>query len=134
MLDASSFTYASPDHHPLQRLFIRTIETFTGRLKIWKLYDSYTREDPLTRDNFWDAALRKLAVNVDYDHQALANIPKTGALVVVSNHPYGVLDGLIITQLMKRVRPDFKVLTNSVLCKAPEASGDLLPIDFTQSE
>lgn len=133
MLDASSFTYASPDHHPLQRLFIRTIETFTGRLKIWQLYDSYTREDPLTRDNFWDAALKKLAVNVDYDPQALANIPKTGALVVVSNHPYGVLDGLIITQLMKRVRPDFKVLTNSVLCKAPEASGDLLPIDFTES-
>ncbi len=134
MLDAGSFTYASPDHHPLQRYFIKFVEKLTGQIRIWQLYDAYTREDPQTRDNFWDAALKKLAVNVDYDHDALASIPKTGPLVVVSNHPYGVLDGLIITQLMKRVRPDFKVLTNSVLCRAPEASNELLPIDFTESE
>lgn len=134
MLDVGSFTYASPDHHPFQRFFIRTIEKLTGQLKIWRLYHDYTKEDPLTRDNFWDAALNKLEVDVAFDHDALASIPKTGPLVVVSNHPFGVLDGLIITQLMKRVRPDFKVLTNSVLCRAPEASDDLLPIDFSQTD
>jgi putative hemolysin len=41
------------------------------------------------------------------------------------------LDGLIINHLMQRVRPDFKVLTNGVLCKAPEANANLLPIDFS---
>jgi putative hemolysin len=61
-------------------------------------------------------------------------IPKTGALVVVANHPYGVLDGLIINQLMSNVRTDFKVLTNGVLCKAPEANANLLPIDFDETE
>jgi putative hemolysin len=70
---------------------------------------------------------------VNYDAEALKKIPRTGALVVVANHPYGVLDGLIITQLMKRVRPDFRVLTNSVLCRAPEAADDLLPIDFAET-
>ncbi len=129
-----SFTYASEDHNPLQSFFIRTIETFTGQLKIWKLYHDYTLEDPLTRDDFWDAAVKKLGLNVEYDEQALLSMPQTGPLVVVANHPYGVLDGLIITQLMKRVRDDFKVLTNSVLCRAPEAKDDLLPVDFTQTE
>lgn len=133
MLDASSFTYSTPEQPFAKRALIKTIEKLTGQLKIWSLYYEYTREDPSVRDNFWDAAVKKLNLNVNYDRAKLDNIPKTGSLVVVANHPYGVLDGLIITQLMKRVRPDFKVLTNSVLCKAPEAQDDLLPIDFAET-
>ena len=133
MLDANSFTYSTPQQPFAQRLLIKTIEKLTGQLKIWRLYNEYTREDPSVRENFWDASIKKLNLNVNYDSTALASIPKTGALVVVANHPYGVLDGLIITQLMKRVRPDFKVLTNSVLCLAPEAKDDLLPIDFNET-
>lgn len=134
MLDAKSFTYSTPHQPPLQRGVIRLIEKLTGQLKIWSLYHEYTREDPAMRDNFWDAAVRKLDLNVNYDTARLDMIPRTGSLVVVANHPYGVLDGLIITKLMKRVRPDFKVLTNSVLCLAPEAKDDLLPIDFNETE
>lgn len=134
MLNAASFTYASPDHHPLQRLCIKTIEKLTGQVRIWRLYYDYTTEDPASREDFWNAAIKKLEVTVDYDRDALAAVPKTGPLVVVANHPFGVLDGLIITQLMKQVRLDFKVLTNSVLCRAPEAADDLLPIDFAENE
>ena len=133
-LTHKNFTYASSDHNLFQTFLIRTVETFTGQLKIWKLYKDYTQEDPDTRDNFWNAAVKKLDLNVKYDERALAAIPQADPLVVVANHPYGVLDGLIITQLMKRVRNDFKVLTNSVLCLAPEAKEDLLPVDFAQTE
>lgn len=133
MLDLKSFTYSTPTQPWLQRTAIRTIEKMTGQIKIWNLYREYTQEDPSSRENFWESAVRKLNINVNYDAAALEAIPKTGSLVVVANHPYGVLDGLIITQLMKRVRPDFKVLTNSVLCKAPEAADDLLPIDFAET-
>jgi putative hemolysin len=41
-----------------------------------------------------------------------ARIPANGPAVVVANHPYGVLDGAILTVLLTRVRPDVKVLTN----------------------
>ncbi len=134
MLDAKSFTYSTPNQHLIQRAVIKTIEKLTGQIKIWNLYREYTKEAPSLYENFWDAAVKKLNLNVNYDADKLSRIPKTGPLVVVANHPYGVLDGLIITQLMKRVRPDFKVLTNSVLCKAPEAKDDLLPIDFAETE
>lgn len=133
MLDLKSFTYSTPHQPLLQRAVIRTIEKLTGQIKIWNLYREYTQEDPALHENFWDAAVKKLHINVNYSKEKLAQIPKTGALVVVANHPYGVLDGLVITQLMKRVRPDFKVLTNSVLCKAPEAADDLLAIDFSET-
>jgi putative hemolysin len=42
-------------------------------------------------------------------------IPASGAVLVVANHPYGVLDGAILTVLLTRVRSDVKVLTNSLL-------------------
>lgn len=133
MLDIKAFTYSTPQQPFLQRALIQTIEKLTGQIKIWNLYREYTKEDPALHENFWDAAVKKLNLNVNYDIDSLNRIPKTGSLVVVANHPYGVLDGLIITQLMKRVRSDFKVLTNSVLCRAPEAKDDLLPIDFAET-
>ncbi len=133
MLDARTFTYSTPQQPLLQRTLIKTIEKLTGQLKIWSLYTEYTRETPSVYENFWDAAVQKLNLNVNYDPARLAAIPKTGPLVIVANHPYGVLDGLIITQLMKRARADFKVLTNSVLCRAPEAKDDLLAIDFAET-
>lgn len=134
MLDAHSFSYASPDQNPFQQFFIRLVEKLTGQIRIWRLYHEYTQENPATRDDFWNASLRKLDLGITYNTDGLDSIPQTGPVVVVANHPYGVLDGLIITHLIKKVRSDFRVLTNSVLCQAPEAQNELLPIDFSQTE
>ena len=101
--------------------------------RIWSLYKEYQVENRREDETFWDAAIRKLDVFVDYDREKLSAIPKTGPLVVVSNHPYGVLDGLIINQIMTRVRDDYKVLTNSVLCQMPETEANLLEIDFSNT-
>jgi putative hemolysin len=53
--------------------------------------------------------------------------------VFVANHPYGVLDGLVISWLVQKVRSDFLVLTNAILMRAPEVRDFILPIDFTDS-
>ncbi len=47
----------------------------------------------------------------------------------VANHPYGVLDGIVISWLVEKVRSDFVVLTNAVLMRAPEVRDFILPID-----
>ena len=133
MLTLKSFTYASDDHNWLQRAFIRTTEILTGQRKIYKLYRDYHIENQSQHKDFYDAAIRKLGLTINYDVRKLNAIPKTGALVVVANHPYGVLDGIVINRLMRHIRSDFKVLTNGVLCKAPEASDTLLPIDFSDT-
>ena len=85
-------------------------------------------------ESFWQAAVRSLALDVRYDPDALAAMPKTGPVVVVANHPYGVLDGIVISWLVSKVRPDFVVLTNAILMRAPEVQGFILPIDFSETE
>ena len=81
-------------------------------------------------NRFFAAAVKLLNLDVEFSSARLAQIPETGPLVVVANHPFGVLDGLLISWLISLRRKDFKVLTNAVLDGAPEAREWLLPIDF----
>ncbi len=78
--------------------------------------------------------MRSLALDVRYDAAALARVPRTGPVVFVANHPYGVLDGIVISWLVEKLRSDFVVLTNAVLMRAPEVRHFILPIDFSETE
>jgi putative hemolysin len=51
-------------------------------------------------------------------------------LIVVANHPYGILDGLGTISMIERLGRPFKVLINNDLLKAPEIRPYALPIDF----
>lgn len=126
---ASQFSFASPEDGPLRRLLIRLIERLTGQPKLLEIYlDNLL--NPIPGENFFDAALRRLGLRVQYDAAQLAGVPRTGPLVFVSNHPYGVLDGLVACALAHRARPDFKILVNAILTRPPEMAAYSLPIDF----
>jgi putative hemolysin len=61
----------------------------------------------------------------------LACIPATGGVLIVANHPFGILDGLAIGQLGMKLRGNVRILTNSLLCQVPEVAPHLLPVDFS---
>lgn len=130
--DEPNFSYASPDDGPFKRLAIRTIEKATGQPHLRRLYLQHRRA-PRPGEDFWASAVRRLELNLDYDRQRLADIPREGPLVVVANHPFGVLDGIVISHLVSLVRSEFKVLTNSVLYQAPEVQPYVLPVDFAET-
>ena len=135
MLSYKNFTYADPHMPFFKRLIIKTIEALTGKIKLWKIYQKYHKQSPDTDESFWESALRLLDVKLDYDKEKLQSIPKDGKpLVIVANHPYGVLDGLAIGYLASQIRHDYRVLTNSVLCKAEEIENHVLPIDFSPTK
>lgn len=129
---ADTFSYAEPNDPRLKRFIIRLIERMTGQPYLRTLY-----EDRITRrlpgESFWDLAIRLLDLHVVTNEDMLARVPKAGPLVVVANHPFGVLDGVVICHLVHRVRGDFQILTNAVLNRADEVKEYLLPVDFTET-
>ena len=123
------FSYSTADQPVFQRAVIQAIEKIGGQRKLKKLYLQH-QKNLKNGENFFDSAVRLLRMKVEYDEQALAATPATGPVLFISNHPYGVLDGITLTWLATKVRPDTKVLANDVLCQAPEAAANLLPVAF----
>src|SRR4051794_23591021 len=123
-------SYASPCDGRLTRALIHVIEATTGQLKLKRLYNIYQTELRGSVD-FWDAAMRLMRLSVEYDPMKLDALPRSGPLMIVANHPFGLIDGLLIGHLANRVRRDFKVLTNSRLYPPDaEIRSYILPIDF----
>src|SRR6266576_3137235 len=114
-----NFSYATDEDPWLKRVFIRAIEKVTGQPYLKDAYEQHHYR-PIPGETPWQAAIRLLELNLNYNREAVAQIPKTGPLAVVANHPFGVVDGLIIAYLISKVRDDFLVLTNSVLKQAEE--------------
>lgn len=79
--------------------------------------------------DFLTRALAELRVAADVAPADVANIPATGPLVVVSNHPYGVVEGLVLARQLLSVRPDVKILANHLLAMIPEMRPLLIEID-----
>ena len=131
-MDESAFTYAAPSDPLLKRLAINALEVATGRNRLRRLYFQH-QASGWEGASFFDVAIKALSLDLRYDADKLAALPKGGPLVVVANHPFGVLDGIVMCALMRRARPDFLVLTNAVLLRAPEMRDHMLPIDFAQT-
>lgn len=127
------FSFANAEMGPLASGFIRGVEKISGQPKIKKLYFDYV-EDNLPAANFWSDALDRLGINVNLTTQPGAAIPKTGPVLVIANHPYGVIDGIVLCALMSQVRQDYKIITHRVLRQAPPTMNKILPIDFDETE
>jgi len=64
--------------------------------------------------------LRALDIRAEITSGDLAQIPSRGPLVIVANHPHGALDGLLLLDIVRRVRSDVRVLANHLLQRIPE--------------
>jgi putative hemolysin len=88
-----------------------------------------------SRDGFGlENLLTEMRVELRVDAADTARIPATGPVVVVANHPFGMLDGAVLAVLLTRVRPDVKVMTNYLLRDVPELAQHCIFVDPFQSD
>ncbi len=79
--------------------------------------------------HFFDATLDELRVQYAVSEADLARIPREGPLLVVANHPFGGLEGIILGSLLNSVRKDVKVLGNYLLHVIPEIRPHLIALN-----
>src|SRR5580698_3173813 len=87
-------------------------------LQIDRLEALYARAS--AEQGFVRRLLEDLEVRVNVAPADMVKIPATGAVVALSNHPFGILDGVMLADLLTRARPDVRILTNQLLGELPE--------------
>ena len=84
----------------------------------------------LTPVDFLAGAREQLGLDCELRGRPLTEIPACGPLVVVSNHPFGGADALLLTELLLRRRSDLRVLANAELQRIGELRDILLPLEI----
>ncbi|MBV6633261.1 MAG: lysophospholipid acyltransferase family protein [Alphaproteobacteria bacterium] len=130
-MSAREISYAFAARSKAGRAMIRSIENLTGRPRLIKMADGYDVEVEQGRD-FWEVMQERYSIHLDIPPEELSRIPSEGPVVVVANHPFGILDGLVLGRLLSMARPDFKIVANKVFHKAKDLEEIILPISFDE--
>lgn len=78
---------------------------------------------------FSRAVLDTLGIDLSIDRTERSHLPSTGPSIVVSNHPFGGVEGLILDEVLSTLRPDVKIVANYLLGRVPELRDRFILVD-----
>ena len=90
-----------------------------GYLRLGKINRLFDGAADYQGREFADHLLENMGITIDVSPEQLENIPKEGGFVLVSNHPFGGIEGVMLLSAIAKVRPDFKVMANFILSHIP---------------
>ncbi len=115
------------------RMMIRLIENSTGRWRLIKRAKGYEAEVAAGR-SFWDVIVERYGMSLEVTSGSLDNIPKDRPVILIANHPYGMLDGMMMGYILSKARGDFKILAHQIFRKADDLKKVILPISFDETK
>jgi len=115
------------------RAMIRLMENTTGRLGLIRRARGYEEQVAAGHD-FWQVMVDRYGLSLEVIGGSLRNIPRDGPVILIANHPYGILDGLMMGHILAQTRGDFRILANSVFRKAEDINRIVLPINFEDTK
>lgn len=132
--DMRRLSYSGTFTNPFKVLTIRAIEWATAKFHLLSLIRSFEKAGAPMGVPFWSKAVKQMGIRIDTPPEEIARIPATGPVIVVANHPHGLVDGMIMGEMVSRVRGDFKILTRSLLTGIPEIEQFMIPVPFPHEE
>nr|WP_320113828.1 lysophospholipid acyltransferase family protein [uncultured Desulfuromonas sp.] len=103
------------------------VEQLLGLRRCQQLYDRVSAE--YSELPFAEQALKTLNVGYQLNSHERARIPVSGPCILIANHPFGGIEGLILMELLEKQRPDFKVMANALLSRIPQLRDRLINVD-----
>ncbi|KLD97598.1 GNAT family N-acyltransferase [Aliarcobacter butzleri] len=79
--------------------------------------------------DFVDAVLDYFDFDYTVSSNDLQNIPSTGKVIIIANHPLGGLDALCLLKLVGQIRKDVKILANDFLVGFEALHSLMIPLD-----
>ena len=112
---------------PLNQLLESTAERLLALRKLDRLY----RQLPAATDSrqFANQVLNVFNIGYHIDSDHLARMPREGPVVLVANHPFGAIEGVVMAHLLLSIRPDVRILANRFLARIPELRELFLAVD-----
>ncbi len=107
-------------------ILARIVMCLTGLNKINK---RYARISHLNGREFIATGLKDLNISFDLNEKELEYIPQEGPFIVVSNHPFGAIDGIILLHIFSSIRPDLKSLSNFLINTIPNINEFILAVN-----
>ena len=105
------------------------LERLLSMDRLNRLYDNASTRAGGSRDEFLESCLNQIGARCHVRSADLARIPRMGPLIVVANHPFGALEGVLLASILGKVRPDFRILANFLLERIPELRDIFLFVD-----
>ena len=115
------------------RTLIKLMENASGRVSLIKRACGYEHEVANGGD-FWQVMVQRYGLNLDIVSGSLDNIPCDKPLIMIANHPYGILDGLMMGYILTHTRGDFRILAHKVFRRAEDLNRVILPISFDETK
>lgn len=129
--DRRNLTYSDTFNSPVKRGIIKAIEWCTGKISVLRMVRKFEQRGKFHGQAFWRGALDVMGIDLLTPQAQLDHIPKTGPVVIVANHPHGLVDGMVMADLIGRVRTDYRILTRAFLTDIDEdAASFMIPVPF----
>lgn len=128
------FQFGQPFKDPIRKVLFSAMKRPLARLLCFKklnwIYDEYkARKQAHPEERFEDLVTEIVGIDLQVSEDMVKRIPKTGPLLVVSNHPFGVVDGLLLFKLIGSVREDVRALSNHMMMIIPEYAALMYEVD-----
>ena len=105
---------------PLTKPLVALALNIMGFRKINRLYSPSA---DLKNKVFTEDMLRRYNTTYDVNENEMNCIPKEGPFMLVCNHPFGAIEGIILYDVVANIRPDFKIMANFILSYIPNFQG-----------